>query len=340
MNPLSKAYRRASLLPMALIASLSLFSCSPNPSPPERKPAREAEPVSLCQGGIVAALPLIAKSGGFFDEAGLKVSIKTKGDGKLALEALFSGECDFATCGEPPLVQQSFSRDDYLVLATLSANTNATKVIARRDLGISKANDLKGRTIGVRRGTLSHFFLDLLLKRHDIAPSEVTLRFMEPDRLPEALARGEIAAFSGTDELILATGKQLGSRVILLTEPGLSLASYNLVVLKKSLNARPETTRKVLQALIRAESYLKNHPDEAREMIQKEKGVSRGELEGILADQILVVQLHNTLLLSLEDHAAWMLEEKMVHGEMPNLLKLIDPEPLRAVRPSSVTLAR
>lgn len=338
MNPLSKVYRRTSLLPLALIASLSLACCSPNqPQPPEKPPP--AEKVSLCQGGMVATLPLIAHLAGFFEKAGLEVTIDNKGDGKLALDALLSGACDFTTCGEPPLVQQAFRRDDYSVLATLSSNGNATRIITRSDLGVSKAADLKGKTIGVRRGTLSHFFLDLLLKRHNIAPGEVRLRFMEPGQLPDALVKGEIAAFSGTDELLLAARKKLGDRAVLLTEPGLSLAANNLVVLKRSLASRPETARKVLQALIEAESYLKSHPERAMELLKNEKGWSRRELERILADQELSVQLRSTLLISLEDHARWMLEEKVVHGEMPNLLKLIDPGPLRAVRPASVSIA-
>lgn len=338
MNPLSKVYRRVVLPPLALCAALSLACCSPNPPQPPRKSA-PAEKVSLCQGGIVAVLPLIAQVTGFFEKAGLEVTVDTRGDGKLALDALFSGACDFTTCGEPPLVQQSFRRHDYSVLATLGTNGNATKIIARSDLGISQAADLKGKAIGVRRGTLSHFFLDLFLKRHNIAPDQVELRFMEPDRLPEALLKGEIAAFSGTDELLLATGKKLGNRTVLLSEPNLILAATNLVVRKDFLATRPETARKVLQALIQAEEYLKSHPEQALELLKKKKGWSRQEVEGVLADQELGVQLANPLLISLEDHARWMLEEKMVRGGMPNLLKLIDPGPLRAVRPASVSLA-
>lgn len=329
-------------LVVALVIVSAIFACSCSSEKPEVElPMKQTGKIMICQGGVLAVLPLIAQGQGYFDKTGVAVQIVNKKDGKLALDALLAGECTFAVCGEPPLVSNSFSRDDFVVVASISANENATKILARKDLGISLPQDLKGKVIGVRKGTLSHFFLEQFLKKNAISSQEVTLRFMEPDAFPDALAKGEIVAYSGTDELVMAGKLKVGEAAFVMSEPGLCFTSINLVVRKEYAASHPENIKKLLKALIRAEEFTVNHPDDARTLVQKEKGISGADLDIILRDQVLRVTLPKTLLLTLEDHARWMIENKVTDKKsMPNMLKIIDPAALNSVKPSAVSINR
>lgn len=325
-----------------LVVVMAVCACSRKSEPPTTaSPGDKLEKVTICQGGVLAILPLVTQGQGYFGKAGLTASIINKGDGKLAFDALMAGECDFAACGEPPLAKNAFTKNDFVILASLSTNENATKIIARSDSGIQTAADLKGTTIGVRRGTLSHFFLDQFLNRHAIKKREVTLRFMEPGDLPDALATGKITAYSGADELVLAGRKKLGDKAIILSEPGLCLNSVYLVARREFAASHPETVKNVLAAMIRAEEYLLKNPDGAREQMQKEKGLSPAELDVILKDQHLHVALQKNMLLSLEDHAQWMIENRMTDSNsIPNFLSIIDSTALMALKPTAVTIGR
>lgn len=325
------------ILCFSVVALAGCFSTGNDSAPGRTKPVE----VSFCQGGVITLLPLIAQSQGLFEKRGITSRMIMKQDGKLALQGLLQGECSFAICGESPLVAGSFTRQDFVVLASINLSDNATKILARRDLGITTANDLKGKRIGVRKETIAHFFIDLYLKEKGISLQEVTLVFMEPGLMSDALARGEIAAYSASDELLIQGKARLGEKGVLLSEPGLCLNSINLVAGKEYVSAHPQSVRKVLEALLQAEEYYLRHPGPALEDVRKQKGISRAELEAALKGQTHSVRLQESLLLTLEDHARWMIDNKIVaETALPDFLKIINPTPLKSLKPSVVTIIR
>jgi NitT/TauT family transport system substrate-binding protein len=329
------------LLLVCLVITSGVSCSRKSDTPDVRQAGQTVEKVSVCQGGGLAILPLLAREKGLFAGQGLAVEIVVKGDGKLAFDAMLAGECSFATCGEPPLVASIFTRSDFAVLATLNSTGNATKIIARRDLGISTIRDLKGRTVGVRRGTLSHYFLDLLLTKNGIRSEEVELRFLEPGRLPEALVQGEIVAYSGADELLLQGRKRLGDKAIILSDPGLSLNFVNLVARKDFASSHPDTIRKFLKALLQAEEFNMKHLDEVRKIVQRIKDIPEAELKDILTEDGNRLALPQSLLLTLEGNAQWMIDNRMVEKRaIPNFLDVIDMAPLKALKPLTVTINR
>ncbi|HEY6837987.1 MAG TPA: hypothetical protein VI389_04515, partial [Geobacteraceae bacterium] len=63
-------------------------------------------------------------------------------------------------------------------------------------------------------------------------------------------------------------------------------------------------------------------------------------LELILHDENHTLTLSRQLLLSLEDHARWMVKDKTEKVAIPNYLNFIDPTPLRGLKPGAVSLSR
>ena len=345
MTAIAKAASRTAPLRLCfwLLLTAAQLGCSPSTDRLEEGGSRQRKlPITFSQGGGLAVLPLIAKEQGFFDTAGIAATIVNKGDGKSSLDSLLSKDCVFATCGETPLAALGFSRDDFVVLASISSSESATKLLARRDAGIKNGGDLKGKHIGARRGTLSHYYLDLLLKQYDIAPRDVTVHFMESKELPQALARGEIAAYSGSDEFLLNGMKALGDRSVILEEPGLCFSSINLVARKQFVAENKDAVKKVLAALIQAEGYLADNPTKAWESVQRLKAATRPALEALVRDQNYSVTLSQSLLLTLEDNARWMTDNRLAPpgASYPNYLNVIDTVPLRELKPYAVTVNR
>ncbi|GAM08563.1 NMT1/THI5 like protein [Geobacter sp. OR-1] len=151
---IKKMSARVLLVPLLLTL---LAGCSRNESP------KKVQSFKICQGGILATLPIIAKEKGYFKEEGIAAEISLVGDGKAAMNKFLQGECDASLTGEFPLVRQSFSRNDLAIIATLATSDNVVKVMARRDRGINKLEELAGKRIGVSKGTISNFFLDQFL---------------------------------------------------------------------------------------------------------------------------------------------------------------------------------
>jgi NitT/TauT family transport system substrate-binding protein len=302
-------------------------------------PQKNLTPVTLCQGGVLTILPLIAQQRGFDAKEGLAITLKNKKDGKLAMDALVAGECTFSSTGEPPIVSRSFEHDDFVILASLVLSENATKIIARRDRGIKSAADLKGRVVGIRKNTISHFFLDMYLRKNGIAARDVKMRFFEPKDMPEALARGEIDAYSGSDAYILSGEQLLGRNAVILSEPGLCYNANYLLAMKAYVDGNPDIVRRLIAAMLRAERFTTENPAEATALVIKAANRNQAELESIMKDSRFAVALPQTVLITLGDHARWMIESHQTsRTSIPNYLTFIRREFLQSLKPDAVTM--
>ncbi len=319
-----------------LLSGTPLWGCKDRQSSGMQK---NLAPVTLCQGGVLTILPLLAQQQGFDKQEGLAITLNLKKDGKLAMDALVAGECGFSSTGEPPIVSRSFDHDDFVILASLVSSENATKIIARRDRGIRTAADLKGRRVGVRKNTISHFFFDMYLRKNGLAAREVTMRFFGPKGMPEALARGEIDAYSGSDAYILSGEKLLGRNAVILSEPGLCYNANYLLAMKTTVDGNPDIVRRLLSALLRAERFTTENPAKTRELVIKFANGTDEDLESILKDSRFAVSLSQPVLIALGDHARWMIENRLTSRTLiPNYLTFIRREFLQTLKPDAVTM--
>ncbi|MFZ5775459.1 MAG: ABC transporter substrate-binding protein [Thermodesulfobacteriota bacterium] len=289
---------------------------------------------------MVSPLSAIAEIQGFDAREGLAVSHRQLKDGKLGMDAMLAGECDFSINAEPPIVQRGFTHDDFVILATLRTSDNASKIIARRDKGITRSSDLKGKKIGARKHVLSHFFLAMYLQKNGIAPDEVRIEFFEDSKkLPEAINQGIIDAYASANVHIM-TGKQLlGKNALVLEEPGLCLNSAYLLARRVWVDANQEVVRRLLAALLAAEDFADKQPGEAQAMLAKHLTLPAPEVEAIFRSSRLTVSLPQPLLFSLEDQARWQIDTgQTTVRQPPNYMTFFRPEFLRSLRPAAVTM--
>lgn len=318
---------------LALAAGCSRDTAQPGTSNAPR------QRVTICQGGILAAPATIAKEKGLFATQGVDVTLSIIGDGKAVMGALLEEKCDMALVGEPPIVKQSFVRNDFVIIATVVSSIESTKILARRDRGIRTPRDLVGKRIGVSTGTITHFFLDQFLDRHRIPKGEVTVVDISNQKMAEALRRGDIDAFSASDLAFLKGLQTLGDQGISFNEPGLTTNSGCLVVRKSWLAANRPAALKVLKALQQAVTELDTRPAETVTMLAARLQLPESEIGIIVTHQHNTVALDQTLLLTLESQARWMMENGMVKGTAPpNYLRFIDQSVLRELNPSAVTI--
>ncbi|MBN4083052.1 ABC transporter substrate-binding protein [bacterium AH-315-B06] len=93
---------------------------------------------------IGSTLVWVAENQGYFADFGLDVTIKQYQAGKLAADALSVGEVDVSTSADFVIVKKSFQEKDLRIIATIS-KLNTMGFIGRRDRGIEKTLDLKGK---------------------------------------------------------------------------------------------------------------------------------------------------------------------------------------------------
>jgi len=289
-----------------------------------------------------SAVYIVAADQGYFAKEGLKATVKDYPSGVRALDGLLAGEVDVVSTAEVPAVFASFTRNDFSILASISAFDNHVKIAARTKSGIRKPGDLKGKRVATQKGSAQHFFLHLFLLKHHLSEKDIKLSFTKVEEMPEALARGEIDAFTGRDPFLSQAKAKLGSDGIAIFEEKGLYTSFNMMVITiKLVRENPEAVKSILKALIRAEELIKKQPEEAKKIVSKKLNMPVTELADFWGDISLNVQLPQSLILAMEDEARWVRDSKLVEAKtLPNYLDFIHIEALKSVRSRSVGIIR
>ena len=324
---------------MALVIGIYFWPIQKQPKSKEFTGVREK--VTICHSVPLGALILIAHDQGFFSHYNLDVTLREYPIAKMAMEDMFAGKCSMATVAETPIVFSDLEKQNFSIFATINTSDNYEKIAARKDKGIQKPGDLKGKRIATQKGTIFHFFLHMFLLKNGLYENDVKLIYMNIEELPEALAKGEIDAFSMKEPTISRAKELLGDNVVVFTEPGLCRITFNLVALNSFIKDKPDLIKKMLSALIQAEEFVKKYPDQSFKIVLEKVGIKESVMVALWRDFNLKVSLEQSLLLILEDETRWAIKNKLTEKtKVPNYLNFIYLDGLKEVKPEAVTIIR
>lgn len=287
----------------------------------------------------VSAMLYIAEERGFFEDQGLDVELKAYGSGGEALAALIDGEVDYATAAQTPLARAALKGADFVILATLNESDHVNYIVARKDRGISTAEDLVGKRIGVFEGTSAHFFLDTYLVTKQIEPGTVTMVPIKPQDAVASVVDGKVDGIAAFDPYVLQIERQLKNNATVLAEPSIYTQSWNFASMRETVKADPEIAERLLQAFDTAEQFVLDNPDESRNIAAtRVRSMSAEDVKTRWDDYRWYLRLDQTLVLSLEDQARWIIESTEGTQGVPAFLEHVESAPLAKVRPSAVNL--
>lgn len=299
---------------------------------------REALTLGLARESL-AALAMVARDRGFFAAAGLDVTVKDYKSGSLAMKGLLAGDVAMTTAADIPVVFESMARRDFRIVATIGSSDNEPRIIARKDRDVQTPADLRGKRIATQKASAVHFFLHVFLLQNGMVAEDVTLSFLKADDLVKALVDGEIDAFSMREPYISQAAKQLGDNAVVFEKPGLYRKTFNVAVTADLLKHRPEVVRRAMQALVQAEAFAQKYPEQAIQIVAKVLESPPADIAAIWPDSVLKVSLDQSLLVSLEDEAKWVIGSKLTDAtESPNYLEMIHVGSLKAAAPFLVSL--
>ena len=284
--------------------------------------AQAAEPLRFAyQDRIGDALSIIAVKKNLFAAEGLQVRPLLFNNGPACSEALFTGAVDVATMGDTTAVSAVAKVADLRIIGSHGAGESRHRIMVPASSPLRQLADLKGRRLGVKKGTSTHGGLLALLKAKGIAVGELKLVELDPDTMPAALAAGSLDAFAAS-EPTPSLAEQQGARE-LTTLAGLG-NSYPLVIVTKTatLQKRETDLRKFIRALKRAEQFLVRHQNEAVAMLSKETGLTPQLTRRAMQRHSYRLQLDQLTISSLEQTAAFLLHQKKI-SKLPDLSVVI-----------------
>ena len=295
------------------------------------------------QDSSMAALVFLAKEKGYFVDEGVDVQIVKYPSGKKALEGMFNKEVCMATVADVPVVFESFNRNDFKIIASIADSDSSIWIVARKDANINKPSDLRGKKIGVQKLSGTHLFLGSFLSKNFIQDDSVEIVYGESAGLVDALKSGEVDAISGrnpqTFQAKLALGKENTSEFF---DSEIYNMNFVLVASLDISDQQPEFVKAIVSALVRAEDFAKNNPEQSKNFLVKELGGGRGEEVANDFERLkLRVSLSQALLLSFENIDRWLIRSRFVEQKkIPNVLSFIYDTALESVKPEAVTIIK
>ncbi|GAA5181996.1 sulfonate ABC transporter substrate-binding protein [Niveibacterium umoris] len=134
--------------------------------------------------------------------------------GPQLLEGLNVGSIDFGYVGEaPPIFAQAAGANFVYVGYELPAPA-AEAVLVPKASPIRSVTDLKGKKIGLNKGSNVHYLLVKLLEKHGLKYSDVQPVFLPPADARAAFERGAIDAWVIWEPFQSAAEKQIDARIL------------------------------------------------------------------------------------------------------------------------------
>ena len=172
--------------------------------------------------------------------------------GPPMLEALNTGNLDFATTGEAPPVFAQAASSGLVYVAHEKASPDSEGLLIPKGSTITDPKQLKGKRIAVTKGSSAHYTLVQALKKYGIAYTDVQPIYLQPSDARAAFEQGNVDAWVVWEPYRAAAEKQLGARTLFNAE-GLK-PSYSFYLARKEFAAEhPELIQAVVAQVDKAD---------------------------------------------------------------------------------------
>ena len=306
-------------------------------------PAATAEKLRI--GALVdhgySNLLLLAAVKGIFEAKGLDVEIQRLQHSRAALAALREGKVDLAVSGDMPLARKAFGDPDLAIVATIAEEDKQVHVLSRKERGIAAVADLRGKRVGVVDQEISSYVLGLLLGRHGLSLSDVTVVEMKAKKLAPALVADKIDAvadaFLANHGDIRKLRSTPGLEVVEIKEPSGYRFHVGLATSKAVLRDRPAAVTRLLEALVAAADLAKSQRDESAKAVAEALAVEGERVKAEWQRLTYEVALRPTFLATLEDEGKWLAANQpaALGGAAPRYSDIVQTARFEALRPAA-----
>jgi putative hydroxymethylpyrimidine transport system substrate-binding protein len=283
-----KVPRTPAIAVALLVLALGLAACGEK----SEDTTGERQPLSLTldfypnpdHAGIYMAQKL-----GYFEEAGLDVSITAPSDPAAPLKLVAAGRSDLAISYEPEVALAHEQGLDVVAVAAI-VNRPLTSLIWLANSGIKGVSDLKGKTVADAGIPYQEAFLKTILARAQLSLSDVKAVNVGFGLLPALVGGSAQAMLGGYSNVEGVDLRERGKAPVITPVDKLGVPTYDELVLvanREKLEAEPEKFRLFIAALARGTVAASERPNEATQAILEandalEPKLTKAEVEATL----------------------------------------------------------
>jgi sulfonate transport system substrate-binding protein len=238
--------------------------------------ARAEAPRELRIGYQKTAVLLVVKAKKLleqrFEPQGVAVKWVEFAFGPPLLEAVNAGGVDYGYTGDAPPIFAQAAHANINYVAVIPARGYGQAIVVPADSPAQKLADLKGKKIGVAKGSSAHNLLVSALENEKIAWSEINPVYLAPADAASAFARGAIDAWSIWDPFYAIAELKQKARPLPI-DPKATIQNSFFLVNKDFLGKHADIVGQINEEVAKATAWAGAHRDETARLFSEASGV-------------------------------------------------------------------
>ncbi|MGG3691548.1 sulfonate ABC transporter substrate-binding protein [Heyndrickxia ginsengihumi] len=224
---------------------------------------------------------VILKERGTLEKALKKYGYKVKWiqfqAGPELLEALNAGSIDFGRTGDSPPIFAQASGSSLVYVAAGISKYKGSGILVKKNSGINKLSDLKGKKIGFAKGSSSHFLLIKALEKAGLSINDIKPAYLQPGDARAAFEKGAIDAWVVWDPYT-ADAQRLPNTKLLVNGAGLTSDRDFFVASSSFAHAHSDILKIVLNEVQQSSDWANHHHKETADMLSPLLGIDKQSL--------------------------------------------------------------
>lgn len=214
----------------------------------------------------------VARDKGIFARHGLDVTMNAIATSSLVAPALLSGSLDIGINTPPNILLAAEGGMDLVAVsgaARILRTNQRIALVTRAGLNVTRAEELKGRKIGVPgfNSSIEMVFRKWLLD-NKVSPSQMTFIEVPLPRMPDVLKSGQVDAVTALEPVLsrmVASGSGVKS-VDFFSEVNHDVVGAFWVSTRSWAQSHPQAIQAYRAAYAEAINYIARNPEEARQI--------------------------------------------------------------------------
>ena len=234
-----------------------------------------AELTELKIGYQKTNLPVIARQQQVIEKAlpkGVTVKWVEFNAGPPLVEALNAGSVDLGWTGDAPPIFGQAAGAAIVYVAALPSNGAGEGIFVKPESSVKSVADLKGKKVGVGKGTSAHNLLVAALEKAGLSLSDITPVYLPPPDAAAAFASDKIDAWAVWDPFFAVAETRYKPRVLVTTDKTLDVKTYFLGN-RDFVAAHPDTVKLTIGALGEAAKWADAHRNQVAQALHDVTGV-------------------------------------------------------------------
>ena len=286
----------------------------------------------------MSAMTILADKGNYFGRYNLEAKSVKFSTGKAALDALLSGDAQFATVAETPLVLAALADQKIAVVATMAESNKEMGLVVNTDK-IKSLKDLQGATLATKRNTNADYFMDAFLRNNNIPAGKVKIIDLDPGAMPAAFAKGSIDGYFMWQPFLLNGSRSPGMHTAVYGGSSFYTMTFNIVTSRDYAAKHGKEVQEFLHALKDAEEEIARDPSEAQDAVAEASGIDHDAVATVWPNYRFGLKLDDSLPGYMRDQLPYAMRATGSHaGTAPDFRSMLAPDALRTIKPGGVTL--